>query len=65
MDYTPLKEVKLFTGEKVICEHCGWPKRFYNREVDRLICSNCHQWIYKDEKTKMKYKIKEIKNKTK
>lgn len=58
-----LKDVKLFTGEKVICEHCGWPIRFKHKDTERLICNNCHRWIYKDPRTKMKYKILELKNK--
>lgn len=59
------KDVPLFTGYKVECEHCGWPKRFHYKETERLICNNCHRWIYKDEETKLKYKNKEQINKIK
>lgn len=27
---------------------------------DRIICSHCGNYVYKDEKTKMKYKVKEL-----
>lgn len=65
MEYGKLRDVKLFIGEKVICEHCGWPKRFNHKDTERLICNNCHRWIYKDEKTKLKYENKEKMNKLK
>lgn len=59
------KETPMFTGEKVICEHCGWPRRFHHKDTERLICNNCKRWIYKDEATKLKYKNKEAMNKLK
>lgn len=32
---------------------------FKRGDKDRLICVNCGHWIYKDEKTKLKYEMKE------
>lgn len=55
----------IFRGEKVLCEHCGWPKRFYNRYADRLICVNCKHWVYRNNEAKLKYKNKEQINKLK
>ena len=41
------------------CNH-GTGVVFYNNDgVDRLICKNCGNYIYKDKKTEMKYKLKE------
>lgn len=66
MEWNKLKDdTPLFTGLKVECEHCGWPRRFHNKNTERLICNNCKRWIYKDEATKLKYKNKEAMNKLK
>ena len=32
---------------------------FKHKDIDRKICSNCGHWIYKDEKTRLKYEMKE------
>lgn len=44
---------------KVYCENCGHSVIFYNKKTERLICTHCGYWIYKDAKTKLKYKMKE------
>ena len=56
-----LKEIKKLDNEmaelKVKCEHCGHTMMIIN--VDRMICSWCHHWVYKNEQAKFKYKMKE------
>ena len=49
----------------VYCKNCGWRNHIYYFENDRKICKNCHNWIYKDEKTKFNYTLKEVMNKCK
>lgn len=39
--------------------NCSHTVLFTGRK-DRLICSHCGNYIYKDERTKMKYKLKEL-----
>lgn len=55
------KMMKYETENKVYCScadgHHGVV--FYGTPRDRLICTNCGHWIYKDEKTKLKYEMKE------
>lgn len=58
-------DVALFTGISVKCEHCGNVRRFHNKENDRLLCYYCNNWVYMDEKAKLKYKNKEQINKLK
>lgn len=60
-----LDDVPLFTGISVKCEHCGNVRRFHNKENDRLLCYYCNNWVYIDEKAKLKYKNKEQINKLK
>lgn len=56
---------KLFnydTDHKVYCPnpYCnGHGVTFKRVDNDRLICRNCGHWIYRDEKTKLKYEMKE------
>jgi len=56
-----IKKYQFDTNHKVYCDcdegHHGVV--FYGTPKDRLICNNCGHWIYKDEKTKLKYKLKE------
>ena len=65
MKYKKFNEEPIFTGEKVLCEHCGWLKRFHYRGTERLICNNCKRWIYINDEAKLKYKNKEAINKLK
>lgn len=58
------EEAPLFSGERILCENCGYPKRFFSKK-ERLICDNCGYWVYKDEITRLKYKNKEAINKIK
>lgn len=47
---------------KVYCDNpmcSGHGVVFYNSKTERILCPNCQHWIYKDEKTKLKYKMKE------
>lgn len=59
------KEVKLMnydTENKVYCSnpYCnGHGIAFKRAGVDRLICRNCGHYIYKDEKTRLKYEMME------
>lgn len=59
------KEVKLMnydTENKVYCTnpHCnGHGIAFKRAGYDRLICRNCGHYIYKDEKTRLKYEMLE------
>lgn len=59
MNYLFDKDTPMFIGEKVVCKHCGWPRRFIHKDTERLICNNCHRWIYKNDKIELKYKNKE------
>lgn len=49
----------IYTNEKSKCE-CGHTQFLEGK--DRDICKWCGKWIYKNNKTKFKYKIKEINN---
>lgn len=56
-----LKDIKKLDNEmanqKVKCEHCG--HTIVMVDAERTICSHCGYWVYKDEKTKFKFKMKE------
>ena len=58
-------DVKLYqfdTDHKVYCANpkCnGFGVIFKHKDIDRLLCPNCKHWIYRDEKTKLKYEMKE------
>jgi hypothetical protein len=43
------------------CKHCGHSIQFLSKK-DRLICSWCKNWIYKDNKSEFKYKIEGVKH---
>lgn len=45
---------------QVICPNCGWINHIYAFEKKRKLCKNCKQYIYKDDKTKFNYKMKEV-----
>lgn len=32
---------------------------FKHKDIDRLLCPNCKHWVYRDEKTRLKYEMKE------
>lgn len=46
---------------KVRCK-CGSTRMFTEGKFtkDRLICTNCGYWVYKDKETEKRYKFKEI-----
>lgn len=48
---------------KIVCKKCGHKVTFGRK--DRVICSWCGHWIYKDDKTEYKYKIQELRRKMK
>lgn len=50
---------------QVFCPTCGWKNHIYPFEKERKLCKNCKNYIYKDSKTKFKYKVKEELNKCK
>lgn len=52
-------DTPLFTGKSVRCEHCGNVRRFHHKDSDRLLCYYCNNYVYIDEKAKLKYKNKE------
>lgn len=58
-------DVKLYqfdTDHKVYCANpkCnGFGVIFRSKDIDRKLCINCGHWIYRDEKTKLKYEMKE------
>ena len=60
-----LKDIKKLEDEiaeqKIRCEHCG--HTMVMPFTERKICSWCGYWVYKDEKTKFKFKMKEELNK--
>lgn len=56
------KKAKFETEHKVYCENpkCkGHGVVFYDPNVDRILCNNCHEYICRDKKTKLKYEMKE------
>ena len=52
------KQSKVFQDYMIKCK-CSHTILFTGRK-DRVICSNCGSYVYKDKKTEMKYKIKEL-----
>ena len=58
------KEHQFETNHKVyctspICKGQGHGVVFYNANIDRKLCVNCGYWIYRDDKTKLRYEMKE------
>lgn len=50
---------------EVYCPKCKWKNHIYSFQKGRVICKNCKNYIYKDNKTKFNYKLKEVINKCK
>lgn len=52
------KIAKILTTTKVYCK-CGdgHGVSFGLSHKDRLLCDNCGRWVYKDEKTRLKYEL--------
>lgn len=50
---------------QVYCPVCGWRNHLYAFQGDRILCKNCNNYIYRDDKTKFLYKVKEEINKCK
>jgi len=58
---TNIDDTKIFDNiskDKVKCENCG--HTMIMSKVDRMICSHCGYWVYRNEQAKFKYKIKEV-----
>lgn len=61
-------DVKLAEEKKkcaVYCDKCGWRNHIYSFEKGRKLCKNCNNYIYKNNKVKFQYKMKEVINKCK
>lgn len=52
------KDYKVLQNYMIKC-NCSHTVLFTG-EKDRLICSHCGNYIYKDKRTEMKYKLKEL-----
>lgn len=52
------KEEDVFNRFKVKCK-CSHTI-IIPKTCDRVICSHCGYWVYKDKKTEIRYKLKEI-----
>jgi ribosomal protein S27AE len=56
-----LKEVKklssIQTQNRKLCKNCGHSKLLGKQE--RVICGHCGHWIFKDDETEFKYRMKE------
>lgn len=46
------------------CKKCNHSVQFLGKR-DRIICSWCRNYIYKDDKTEYKYKVQELRRKLK
>ena len=63
-----IDDIKLAADKRksqVYCPYCGWKNHIYAFEPGRKLCKNCNRYIYKDDKNKFKYKLKEVMNKCK
>lgn len=60
-----LKKEKIATDYGVKCAHCGHRMLITNR-FDRVICTWCGNWIYRNKKAEFRYRIeKEMKKNAK
>ena len=50
---------------EVYCKICGWKNHIYNVYKDRVLCKNCNNYVYRDDKSEFEYKMKEVMNKCK
>lgn len=41
-----------------LCKHCG-KKEIIRYNHDRVICSHCHHWVYKNDEIEEQYKFRE------
>lgn len=55
------KEISILSGEqtknKIRCKNCGHPQLLGKQ--DKVICKECGYWIFKDDETEFKYRMKE------
>lgn len=49
----------------IYCKVCGWTNHIYPVNKGRIICKNCGNYIYENNKMKFNYKMKEVMNKCK
>lgn len=66
MDFTEKEMTKYFDAmvERIVKCDCGHAIVF-QEQTDRIICSWCNHWVYRNPKIKFKYKMMEAKNKMK
>ena len=55
---TIVKESNVFQDYMIKCK-CSHTVLFTGMK-DRIICTHCGNYVYKDKKTEMKYKMKEL-----
>jgi len=56
------KQYSFDSEHKVYCTNpkcSGHGVVFYRKDIDRLLCPNCNEWIYRDPQTRLKYEMKE------
>lgn len=53
------KDTKMFNSFSKIKVSCKCSHTIVMIASDRVICSHCGNWVYKDKKTEFKYKIAE------
>lgn len=53
-----IKEYDKMSPYMVRC-NCSHTMLLTNKK-ERIICSHCGYWVYRDKKTEMKYKLKEL-----
>lgn len=60
---TSRKRWSIYVQDKKQCKMCGHKQLVGTR--DRVVCAYCGHYIYKDQKTEFKYKLKEIERRRK
>lgn len=53
------KLMNMYTEITVYCSTCGHPMLFPAFGSDRKVCKWCGHYVYRNEKTKFQYKVKE------
>ena len=51
------KRSNAYRDVSVYCKNCGHTVVVIS--VDRVLCSHCGYWVYKDDKTEFRYKMME------
>jgi ribosomal protein S27AE len=58
-----IKRNNIYRELSVYCKNCGHTMMIV--DVDRVICTHCGYWVYKDDKIEFMYKMKETMKKEK